>query len=52
MDLQQSLHQHEYLEAEIRQLRQALRTLSEAAIAGDADLYELAVAAVNLLDDV
>jgi len=47
---QQELHREELLEAEIRQLRQYLRNLAQAAIAGDDDLVEMAQAVMERLD--
>jgi|2_EtaG_2_1085320.scaffolds.fasta_scaffold179958_2 hypothetical protein len=46
-----TLHREEQLEAEIRRLRQALRTLSESVIAGSDRAAPLARAAKVLLGE-
>lgn len=45
------LHRIEQLEAEVRQLRQTLRNLSEAVIAGDSDSVAMARYAKAKVDD-
>lgn len=45
-------HRTECLESDIRRLRQALRAVSDAIIAGDPRVAGLAVLAREMLDDV
>jgi len=48
---QYTLHREEQLEAEIRQLRQALRNLAESVIAGSEKALPFAQEAKDFLDD-
>ena len=49
---QHALHREQELEAEIRRLRQCLRNLSEAVIAGSDRATPLALATKEMLEEV
>ena len=47
---QTELHRIELLEAEVRQLRQSLRNLATAVIAGDEQVEEMAQAGLEMIE--